>query len=62
MTPRRRHLTPSQLADRRAAFDAIAARRRLTAAEQAERANLDWRFYMREWRRNIAERARARHA
>lgn len=52
-------LTVAQLATRRDELSRIAAQRPLLPQEQAERDNLDQRFYMREWRRQmrIAEQA-----
>lgn len=51
-------LTLAQLQARRAAFDAIKARRALTRAERLEADRLDQRFYIRVWRAQQAEAER----
>ena len=52
----RLQLSSAQLAARRAELAVIAAARPLAPEEAAERDNLDQRFYMREWRRQQAQR------
>jgi hypothetical protein len=50
---KRRQLTTAQLRGRRDELGRIVAMRPLTPSERAERDNLDHRFYMREWHRQL---------